>query len=38
MGKLVGEANTVAPSLNSFGRSEFGLTGAMIGKLPGILD
>ncbi|MFC5739358.1 DNA primase family protein [Sinirhodobacter huangdaonensis] len=25
MGKLVGEANTVAPSLNSFGRSDFGL-------------
>ena len=38
MGKLVGEANTVAPSLNSFGRSDFGLEPLLAKQLAIVSD
>lgn len=38
MGKLVGEANTVAPSLNSFGKSDFGLEPLLAKQLAIVSD
>lgn len=38
MGKLVGEANTVAPSLNSLGRSDFGLEPLLAKQLAIVSD
>ncbi|MEL6450579.1 MAG: phage/plasmid primase, P4 family [Pseudomonadota bacterium] len=38
MGKLVGEANTVAPSLNSLGRGEFGLEPLLAKQLAIVSD
>lgn len=38
MGKLVGEANTVAPSLNTFGRSDFGLEPLLAKQLAIVSD
>ena len=38
MSKLVGEANTVAPSLNSFGRSDFGLEPLLAKQLALVSD
>ena len=38
MGKPVGEANTVAPSLNSFGRSDFGLEPLLAKQLAIVSD
>ncbi len=38
MGKLVGEPNTVAPSLNSFGRSDFGLEPLLAKQLAIVSD
>lgn len=38
MGKLVGDANTVGPSLNSFGRSDFGLEPLLAKQLAIVSD
>lgn len=38
MGRLVGEANTVAPSLNTFGRSDFGLEPLLAKQLAIVSD